>query len=311
MHNPTHNETLDSILNFLDAQRPTAPSDATRVDQPEAYLSEGEMISPQSSQEPWVGEAVTDVLHYFGVKDQDPGVATEQKEALSGAIDLFSPQGLGGLMLMGAGPVVNVAKKLTGSAARAARAASRKPVKYIEKGEKGYLKEYKVDSVYKDAGSKLPAVSQKPGVRTFQDNRYNYVESVKKRSDGLSIHSIGIRPVNSFHKSDDLGTLKFNVQAVHPTHKGMFKYERDHFDHIIKGGDVSALNNEATQMALSAQYNLDPYQGHKLIEAIKRGTWTDEAIEMVAGKNLKQPKLIHNVCLGQQKKAVNLRQQKL
>ena len=300
MHSPNHNETLDSILKFLDAQRPTAPSDATRVDQPEAYLSEGEMLAPQTSQEPWVGEAFTDILHYFGVKDPDPDVAATQKEALSGTIDFLSPQSLGGLMLMGVGNVGrvagNVAKKLTGSAARAARAGRRKPVKYTKGGKEGYMKEYKVDSVYDDAGSKLPSFSQEPGSYSYVDNKYNYLETVTKRADGGSKHFIKIRPAGTFDKAEDLGTLTFEVQAAHPIHKGMYAYERDAVKHLTKGGDVSKFNDPAEIQAMVSLLGIkSEAQFLKLRKAVKHGTWTDEAIEMVAGKNLKQPKLIHNI----------------
>ena len=178
------------------------------------------MLSPKSSQEPWVGEAVTDILHYFDVKDPDPEVATEQKEALSGAIDLFSPQGLGGLMLMGAGSIGRAAGNIGNRAIRIARGANRKPAKGAAVGEGGYAQLYETDSVSKYASRKLPRVTQERGVNIFKDKTYNYVESVKPRRGGMSIHTVKVRGRDKYSNEQNLGFLEFNVQDLNPMYKG-------------------------------------------------------------------------------------------
>jgi hypothetical protein len=176
MHEPNHNETISSILKFLDAERPAAPGDATRTEDPQGYMQDGEYVEPQPSSDPmWVGETVTDVLHYFGIKDKDLEVASQQKEALSNTIDFFSPQSLGGAGLMLAtAPIAGVSKLLKG-ARRSAKA--KQPFwhnRFLVYGDKT------TDQVHR-LGDKYPAITQAEGTSDFLGKSTFYRQTVTRR----------------------------------------------------------------------------------------------------------------------------------
>jgi|15BtaG_2_1085339.scaffolds.fasta_scaffold00613_4 hypothetical protein len=241
---------LDEFLKNFDAKRPAAPSDATRVDQPEAIISNGEISYPQPNQDPWVGGTVTDFLHRYEVKDKNPEIAAKQKEALKNAIDFFSPQSLGGLALVAGGPLASSVRRGANRGAKIVKELRRRNA--IEplpaRSPEQYYVKYKVDNTIKAAKTKLPAISQKTGTNIFEDSQYNIIENVNRVHPNFpeSIHRIQIRPKGSYNKSDNLAHMKFRVTDLNKlkARRGDIRGERfNDMDLAIKMVEGKGLKN--------------------------------------------------------------------
>ena len=265
MHEPNHNETVNSILKFFDASHQnSAPSDATRTDEPQGYFEDGEFVEPQPSSDPmWVGETLTDIMHSAGIKDANPKKAAQQKEALTKFVDFLSPQSVGGAALMAAGPVAKLV--------RGARGMIKAEQVYPD--NPNYLI-YKTKDILRE-GDKLPPISQKSGTYQFEGKDFLFSEKVSRFNKmdntpfpkGTTIHRYDVHDIKHKYKSRSSGQK--------PS-KGYLQFTLT---------DINNSNFAPGGMRAADSFN----------ESLQMGKEIIKEAEVFGDRALKNPKLITNV----------------